>query len=449
MSKPTASGDAAPGITERGASPGGGAYALEVPPGWNGDLLLYSRGLPMGRDDAPWQDGDPLIRVLLDEGYAVAGTGGPMFWPLEPTFGNQEALLDRFARRVREPERTVAWGLSIGGIMTAGLVQRIPDRLSAALPLCGNLAGAVGIHNRELDIAFVIKTLLGADSSLQLVLISDPDANLATARALLEQARGTPAGQARLGLAAAIGNIPGWHDPLAPEPARHEFGERLRNQLSWYDEVCFLVYFLLRAQVERRAGGNPSWNEGVDYGTLLERSTNRDEVQALYEAAGLDLQADLGILAAAPRIAADPAAVGYLERNIVFSGDLAGVPVLTLHTDGDGLVTPDNEHAYADIVAAAGQQQLLRQLFVHRGGHCTFTVAEVLVALRAVLERVDAGSWPVLEPAALNAAAAALGEERNILVRGGEPATPAFTAFVPQGFPRPYDARDIDDSSRT
>lgn len=447
MSETAAPGKAAP-ISERGPSPSGGSYALEVPPGWNGKLLLYSRGLPMGRDDGPWQDGDALIQALLEQGFAVAGTGGPMFWPLEPTFVNQEALLDHFARRVEEPVHTVAFGSSIGGIMTAGLVQRIPDRLSGALPLCGNLAGAVGIHNRELDIAFVIKVLLAADSTLELVRISDPHANLATAHSVLDAARGTSAGRARLALAAAVGNTPGWYDPLAPEPECHEFGKRLQNQLSWYDEPGFLVYFLLRAQVEQRAGGNPSWNHGVDYRALLEQSSGRDEVEGLYEVAEVDLESDLGLLATAPRIDADPAAVSYLERNIVFSGDLGGVPVLAVHTEGDGLVTPDNEHAYADIVAARGQQELLRQLFIHRGGHCTFTVAEVVVALRALLERVDTGSWPALDAASLNTAAAELGAEYSVLVRGGQPTNAAFSAFVPQPFPRQYDARDPEQNQR-
>ncbi len=431
-------------VTERGPSPRGGTYAIEVPAGWNGQLLLYSRGLPMAPGDPPWDASDPLIRVLLDEGYAIAGTGGPMFWPLEQTFANQQALLDTFVGRIAEPEHTIAWGLSIGGIMTAGLVERLAGRLSGALPLCGNLAGAVGVHNRELDIAFVIKALLGAESPVQLVRISDPEPNLAAARSLLDHARETTSGRARLALAAAVGNIPGWYDPMSPEPEPGDFDERLRNQLRWYDEPGFLVYFMLRAQVEQQAGGNPSWNDGVDYGALLAASPGRDEVAALYADAGLDLDTDLAVLRDAARVRADPSAVAYLERNIVFSGDLGGVPVLTMHTEGDGLVTPDNETAYAEVVASTGQQDLLRQLFVHRGGHCTFTPAEILVGLRALLDRVRTGDWPTLTPAACNAAAAALGSERNTVFRTGDAAAPAFSAFAPGRFPRPYDARAAD-----
>lgn len=430
-------------LTDHGSSPAGGTFAIEVPEGWRGELLLYSRGLPMGESDPPWPAGDRLVGALLNAGYAVAGTGGPMFWPLEKTFVNQQALLDRFVETVAEPEHTIAWGLSIGGIMAAGLVQRMPGRLSGALPLCGNLAGAIGVHNRELDIAFVLKTLLAPDSTLQLVRITDQRANLDAALSLLAQARHSPAGRARLALAAAVGNIPGWFDPLEPEPEAHQLDERLDNQLSWFDEPGLLVYFMMRAQVERQAGGNASWNEGVDYAQLLAASSSQADVAALYARAQLDLEADLTVLQDAPRITADPDAVRYLERNIVFSGDLGGVPVLTMHTDGDGLVTPANETAYGEVVAATGQQELLRQLFVHRGGHCSFTAAEVLVALRALLDRIRTGTWPTFEPDACNAAAAALGGELNVLARTGEPASPAFMTYSPGRFSRPYDHRDM------
>ena len=116
--------------------------------------------------------------------------------------------------------------------------------------------------------------------------------------------------------------------------------------------------------------------------------------------------------------------------------------MLTLHTDGDGLVTPDNQHAYADVVGSVGEEGLLRQLYVHRGGHCTFTVAESLVALTMLRERIDTGTWPSLEPVVLNAAATALGPELSVLARGGEPAEPAFCDFAPRAFPRRYDTRD-------
>lgn len=425
-----------------GSLPSGSTYRTGMPPSWNGTLLLLARPIPQDPSEPGWGPDGPFVAALLDEGYAVTGSVNTVFWPLERSFADHEPLLDAFEREVGRPERTIAAGTSIGGIMTAGLVQVAPGRFSGALPLCGNLSGAVATHNRELDIAYTVKTLLAADSPLEVVNIRDPGANLRLANTVLEQAQAQPAGRARLALAAAAGNIPGWHDPATPEPAADDYAARQENQFRWYDEVCFLVFFWARQQVERQAGGNPSWNTEVDYGELLATSINRDTVAALYDDAGLDLEADLAALAAAPRIDADPDAVAYLERHIVFDGQLGGVPVLTVHTDGDGLVTPDNERAYGDVVAWAGQSDLLRQLYVHRGGHCTFTVAETVVALDALVERIDSGRWPDLDPGTLNAAADAMAPARRVM-RTGDQASPAFFDFEPRPPSRPYDVRSM------
>ena len=85
--------------------------------------------------------------------------------------------------------------------------------------MCGVLAGSVATWNQALDGAYAFKTLLATGSNLQLVHISQPAANLQLAGQLAASAGSTPAGQARLALAAAVGDLPGWFDPAAPEPA--------------------------------------------------------------------------------------------------------------------------------------------------------------------------------------------------------------------------------------
>jgi len=404
-------------------------------------LVLVSRPVPVKAGTPPWSD-DPLIDHLVGAGYAVAGSTNSVFWPLETAFTDQPALLDVAGSVLGPIRHTIAFGMSIGGIITAGLVQLFPSRLSGALAMCANLAGAVAVHNTELDMGFAFKTLLAPDSGLQLVGITDPYDNLELATTLLDRAQATPAGRARIAMAAAMGNVPGWHDPASPLPAPEDFVARQRNQYAWYRQVGFLVLFWAREQVERQAGGNPSWNTAVDYGELLTTSINRDEVVGLYEAAGLDLGSDLQRLASEPRVAADLAAIKYLERHIVLSGDLGDVPVLTVHTDGDGLVTPDNQWAYADVVNHAGRQELLRQVYVHRAGHCTFTFAEILTSLAVVVERIESGRWPRLAPEALNAGAAALGRPENLLP-SGVPMDAGFFEFRPPPFRRQYDGRDI------
>jgi hypothetical protein len=316
-------------------------------------------------------------------------------------------------------------------MVTAGLLQEHPRRFTAALPMCGVLSGGVGTWNQALDGAFAIQQLLAQGTGLQVVHITDPTANLTLGEQLMAAAQSTPQGRARIALAAALGDIPGWFDPASAEPAPTDYAAQEANQFSWETQVDLPFVLALRAELEARAGGNPSWNTDVDYRKQLERSIDADEVKALYDQAGLSLDADLATLDSAPRIAADPGAVRYLTRNIVFDGDLGDRPVLTLHTTGDGLVVDENEQAYRDVVKDAGDKKLLRQAFVHRAGHCTFTPAETISAFEALVLRIDTGKWRT-DPDELNAGAAALGQPYNTT-------TPGYIEFEPSKFLRPYD----------
>ena len=295
------------------------------------------------------------------------------------------------------------------------------------------LSGGVGTWNQALDSEFAFKTLLASGTSLQLVNITDPTTNLALAESLLTSARATPQGKARFALSAALGDTPGWFDPASPEPAPKDFATREVNQFLWASNVDFPFVFALRAELEFRAGGNPSWNTGVDYRKQLNRSVDREEVRALYKQAGLNLDADLDALNEAARITANSDSVEYLEQNIIFNGDI-NFPVLTLHTTGDGLVSNQNESAYKDVVDEAGNQRFLRRTFVHRAGHCTFSPAETVTALQNLIERLNNGRWPDLDPSTRNAEAATLGP-LNV-------APPAFLRFESAPFLRPFDASD-------
>jgi pimeloyl-ACP methyl ester carboxylesterase len=419
---------------------GAAAYRIEVPAIWNGTLFLYSHGYaaPDGPNAAIAAPGVDATAWLLDHGFAIAGSSySSTGWALEDAFKDQIALLDLFDKQFGNPKRVIAWGHSLGGIITAGLVQLYPDRFAAAIPMCGVVSGGVATWNTELDGAYVFRTLLAPQSALQLVNVSDPNANLQLALDIFNQAKASPAGQARLALVAAVGDLPGWFDPTTPEPAPTDYAARVVAQQSWESRVDFAFAFKYRAELERRAGGNPSWNTGVDYGNQLAISPDRAEVTALYAAAGLDLAADLRILAASPRIKADAPAAAYLIRNLSFDGQLR-VPVLAMHTAGDGLVIPQNETAYADVVKAAGKQDMLRQVYVHRAGHCAFTVAETIAVAQAMIKRLDTGAWDdaAIQPSALNAAAQAQSDTYNAFF--GSPAPPAFFAYNPGPHPRPF-----------
>jgi len=420
----------------------GANFIIQMPSvPWNGTLVLYSHGYvtpgsPLVARDA----GDPATAGwLLAHGYAIAGSSfSQNGWALQQAFHDQIALLDHFRSEHRDLKRTVAWGHSLGGMITAGLVQLFPNRFAGAIPMCGVVAGGPGVWNTGLDAEFVFKTLLAPTSGLQLVNISGPGSNIQLAEGILAGAQATAAGRARLALVAAVGDTPGWFTTGSPQPAPSDFASREQNQFLWDQRVTFPFVFALRAELESRAGGNPSWNTGVDYGKLLEHSINKDEVRALYQQAGLSLDADLDTLAATRRVAAKSAALGYLEKYIVYNGDL-DMPVLTMHTIGDGLVLPQDEQAYASVVRSDGDQSLLRQVFVSRAGHCAFTPGETVAAFQTLIGRLKTGHWgDSTSPAGLNAIATGLGAPFN-------PLPAAFVNFRPSQFLRPFDARNLDE----
>ena len=432
--------------TKTGTLPDGATYLIEVPANWNGTLFLYSHGYVIPGTDNPARDvakGDlPTRFFMLSSGFALAGSSyATTGWAIHEAIPDQIAVLDLFKQMVGEPRRTVAWGHSLGGMVTAALIQRHPDRFDAALPMCGVLSGGVATWNTALDSEFAFKTLLAPGSGLQVVNITNPLANLQLAEQFLAIAQSTPQGRARLALVSALADGPGWFVPTSPEPAPTDFTSQEMNQFLWDQNVDFPFVFAFRAELEARAQGNPSWNTGVNYRVQLAHSINRNEVHALYEQAGLNLDDDLETLQNAVRISADPEAVHYLERNIVFNGEIH-IPVLTLHTKGDGLVVVQNESAYQQVVDEAGNEKFLRRAFVSRAGHCAFTPAEHIASVQKLLNRLDTGEWGDVEADNLNGAAAALGPGFNIFPTplGIIPVPPAFIDFSPAPYLRPFDA---------
>jgi pimeloyl-ACP methyl ester carboxylesterase len=426
-----------------GTLPDGATYVIDVPPFWNGTLLLYSHGYVVPGTPNPALDaGDPITGgYALAAGYALAGSSyATTGWAVQQAIPDQIATLDAFQSVVGTPTQTIAWGHSLGGMITAGLVQDYPDRLNAALPMCGVLSGGVGTWNESLDIGFVFNTLV-AGGSLEVVDITSPDQNLAAAEGILAAAETSAQGQARMALAAAVGDVPGWFDPASAEPAPTDYAAQQANQFLWLSEVDFPFIFALRAELEARASGNPSWNTGVNYEMKLKHSVAEAEVRALYAAAGLSLEADLATLESAKRIKADAGAVAYLSDNIIYNGQLP-FPVLTLHTTGDGLVAVENESAYRRVVDEAHDGAMLRETFVHRAGHCEFTPAETIVALETLDLRLTTGEWKNLTADDLNHDADLLGSGFNLLEIGGAllPTPPAFLQFEPLPFLRIFDA---------
>ncbi len=414
----------------------GADYIIQVPANWHGTLVFYSHGyVPAGAPnpaaDAP---GKQTASALLQEGYALAGSAySQTGWAVQQAFHDDLALLDFFTQTCGHPQRTIIWGSSMGGLITAGLVQLAPQRFAGAVPMCGVLGGDVGFFNQSLDGLFAFNLLL-ADGSLPLLNSPNLPATILQAQHILTTAQQTPEGRARIALISALADVPGWFVPTSPEPTPTDYPTHEQNQYLATQENLPLS-LLGMADVQARAGGNPFWTDGVDYRQQLQQSTDNAEVKNLYQQAGLDLQSDLDTLQDASPIAVNEQALDYFKQYIIFNGRL-DVPVLTMHTTGDTLVTVQNEQAYKSVVDAAGNASMLRQIYVHRAGHCTFTDGEMLTALHTMVHRLDSERWSdATDLYQLNTTALLLGALSN-------PVPPEFISYSPEPFLRPYDVRD-------
>lgn len=421
------------GVTQaRGTIANGAPYLMAKPGDWNGTLLVYSRGGPVVTPPADAPSAPGLRSWLLDRGYALLGSSySAPGWAVEEAPADQVATIEVFRERFGDPGRTIAWGRSLGGAVTGAIIERHPDRFDGAIPMCSGLGGTVGQWNQLLDATFVIRTLLAPDSGLELVDLPPhprptPGADLA--HSVVDEAQSTPEGRARIALAAVMNTVPLWVDPDDPEPASDDDAAQQVQLYKGLKNAIRLGLSAPRQELEHRAGGNFSWNTGVDYRRQLASSGRMRLVAALYREAGLSLRSDLRALAEEPRIAAAPEAVAYAARNILPTGAMS-FPVLTLNNTGDPSATPAHEDSYRRVVSSAGNRRLLRQSFVHSAGHCAFTAAETAAALLTLERRLDTGTWGSgVRPEAMNAAAEAT----------GLPGPSRYLSYRPDRFLRPF-----------
>lgn len=400
----------------------GNGWAIDMPAHWNGTVLLFSHGFSAAPGNPPRNRPHEGAEPLLARGYALLGSSySQTGWAVEQAVPDQIAALDRFEETFGKPRRVIAYGESMGGLVTAALVERHPERIDGAMPMCASVSGAVAMENQALDGAWALKMLVDPAAPLRITGIWQPGAPQPPLReegpavdALLAKAMATPQGRARLALAATLAQLPDQPDDKAPPAGSPDLDGRIQAYARWFA----MGVFFPRWDQERRAGGNASWNTGVDYAAQLQASGKRALVERAYARAGLSLAQDLATLARAPRVAADPKAVAYMRANFVPSGHLKR-PVLTLHTTGDGATMVTYERAYADLVGRAGAAPMLRQAYVQAFGHCSFNAAETVAGIEALDRRIASGRWDdaAVSASGLNQAAVPAGKARFVPYR--------------------------------
>ena len=329
---------------------GGSVYQLEVPTRWNGRLVLYMHGYeelgPVARVTPP-----DIRRYLIGHGYAwgASSFSGTSLIPGRAA-DETAALWDLFARRYREPRRAYVTGLSMGGMATHIAAERYGNRFDGALALCGS-AGQTAAVSANAD-------LLAAGA----------------------YAAGVSRGEFR-GTAGVHELVNDRILPALRRPRVRRRFEDLMISLTGGPRAFAREGFLMeedtnweRAELLASAGLAPNRHTVYRLGPpsdTTSRSFNRAVLRFRTNPAGL--------------------------RAFVAGNDTAGkleMPLLTMHTTGDGQVPIEQARILRRRVDAAGAHRRLVQRAFRDPGHCGFTSTEWQAAFAALVRWAATGVRP-------------------------------------------------------
>ena len=384
-----------------GVTTDGAPYAMQVPANFNGTVALYSHGYRYNVDipsaipliggykitntPEPVPGGNAEVaKYFFSQGVAIVGSGfARQGWNPDSAIKTNVELIDTFKKQFPKTTKVVAWGSSLGGVITQGLAEKYPDLIDAAAPLCmadniapqltmagdflwgvkvlfdptikgGNYsAGAAGVAESYADLGKVF-TVMG---KLQAALATGawPDTSSATGKAL--QAAGVPSRSALLllGLMAGLPTQSAHFDSISgPEGAlKLTFPLALSPALAILENGtnAAALAVLATQDVENQAGGAIFDNTKTDYAARIEGE------RVIFNAAlsgNTVIDALLGALSpanpGAPRAVANPAAVAKMKALHTNTGKI-NVPTILMVGVADPITPAGASQRLVDLYA--------------------------------------------------------------------------------------------------
>jgi len=303
-------------------------YRIQIPPGWNNNLVMYAHAYTFR--GGTWRPlPDVLGAVFLERGFALAESGySRQGWAVEEAVKETEALRRHFTELYGEPDTTFVTGHSLGGIITLATIETYPDAYDGALPMCGPLAPALLFFK---DHVFDMMVTFEAFFGVNLPQEYRPVVRAATLPGpVVEEALKV--------------------DSLRSERFAAHWGIRRKDLAG-----IVSLYHVLYKELEERAGGNP-----ID---------NRNSVYC-------GLEPIRGLNADVPRYDAEPDALDYIRRYYTPTGMIED-PVIAIHTTYDAGVPPDLPDFYNTLTGLKGTGDWFVQMYVDADGHCNIAPAYV------------------------------------------------------------------------
>ena len=141
------------------------AYDIEIPPHWNGELVMWAHGY-RGQDTVLTVDTPAfgLRQKLIGEGYAWAASSYyDNGYDVRAGVTGTHDLAGLFARLRQRPRRTYIAGVSMGGHIIGRSLEQYPFEYAGALPMCGVL-GDDRLFDFFADYNLVAQDLAGVDA---------------------------------------------------------------------------------------------------------------------------------------------------------------------------------------------------------------------------------------------------------------------------------------------
>ncbi len=385
-----------------GVTSDGAPYAMQVPANFNGTVALYSHGYRFNVDipaaipliggykitntPEPVPGGNAEVaKYFFSQGIAIVGSGfARQGWNPDSAIKTNVELIDTFKKQFPKTTKVVAWGSSLGGVITQGLAEKHPELVSAVAPMCmadnvqpqlqgagdflwglkvlfdptikaGNYsAGAAGVAESYADLVKVF-TVLAKIQGTMLTTGAWPDTSSATGKALA--AAGVPLRSALLlvGLMAGIPTQSAHFDSISgPEGAlKLTFPLAVSPALAILEnggEAAALAV-LATQDVENQTGGAIFDNTKTDYSARIETE------RVIFNAAlsgNTVIDALLGALSpanpGAPRAKANPAAVAKMQALHVNTGKI-NVPTILMVGVADPITPAGASQRLVDLYA--------------------------------------------------------------------------------------------------
>jgi pimeloyl-ACP methyl ester carboxylesterase len=342
--------EALPGARADFGRLGGTVYQIEMPDNWNGRLVLYMHGYGELRPEAAASP--PAIRgYLIRHGYAWGASSFSSTSQIPGRAADETAALwDFFTQKYGRPTYTYVTGQSMGGAASHIAAERYADRFDGALALCGGAGQAEGAM-QQADFFAAAAFVAGVT-------------------------------QAEFDATTDLGKL--IHDRILSalqDPAAHDRFENIMIDLT---------------------GGPRAFDrEGFHF----EEETNWRRSQIVvtsHLAPNADTTYRLGPLSTVSSDEFNRAVIRFPVNEELFHAFTDGeettgnleMPLLSLHTTGDGQVPIVQAQILQRRVDAAGKSDLLVQRVMRDPGHCGFNNGEWEANLEALVAWVEDGNKP-------------------------------------------------------